>query len=321
MKSLFTAGLMLACATAFAQTHDTVFTADHNPFIRYKYIGDPAAMVYNNEVWLYGGHDVCPAPQAYYKIDEWCVFSSKDLKTWNEYPVPLHATDFKWAKGEAWASQVIERNGKFYWYVAVEHATIPGKAIGVAVSDSPAGPFKDARSSALITNDMTTSRTNISWDDIDPTVWIDDDGQAYIIWGNTQCYMAKLKENMIELDSDIMFIDLPQFTEAPWIHKYKNTYYLSYASEFPEKLRYATAPTINGPWTYRGILNEVAGNSNTNHQSIINFKGKWYMIYHNGCADVNGCGYRRAVNIDRLFYNKDGSVKRIIMTTEGIWNN
>ena len=86
---------------------------------------------------------------------------------------------------------------------------------------------------------MTTEYTSIGWDDIDPTVFIDDDGQAYIFWGNTQCYYAKLKPNMIELDGPIIPINLPRYTEAPWIHKRGDWYYLSYASEFPEKICYA----------------------------------------------------------------------------------
>jgi len=111
-------------------------------------------------------------------MNDWCVFSSDDLKTWTEHSTPLKYTDFEWAKGDAWASKVIERNGKFYWYVAVNHATIPGQSIGVAVSDSPTGPFKDTKGSAIITNNLTTKYTNIDWDDIDPTVMIDDEGQA-----------------------------------------------------------------------------------------------------------------------------------------------
>ena len=178
-----------------AAQKDTTFVATQNPVVSYKYLGDPAALVHDGTVYIYAGHDECPAPQQYYLMNEWCIFSTKDMKTFTEHAYTLKATDLKWAKGEAWASQVIERNGKFYWYVTVEHATIPGKSIGVAVSDSPIGPFKDARGSALITNDMTTQYTSIAWDDIDPTVFIDDDGQAYLFWGNTQCYYAKLKDN------------------------------------------------------------------------------------------------------------------------------
>ncbi len=311
--------LSFSAVDALAADKDTTFVATGNPIVNYKYIGDPAAMVYDGKVYVYGGHDDCPPPEEHYQIDEWCVFSTPDLKTWTEHPVPLHAKDFKWAKGEAWASQVIERNGKFYWYVTVEHATIPGKSIGVAVSDSPLGPFVDARGTALVTNDMTTERSKSFWDDIDPTVFIDGDGQAYLCWGNNQCYYAKLKENMIELDGPIIPIDLPRYTEAPWLHKRGDWYYLSYASEFPEKLCYAMSRNINGPWEYKGILNELAGNCNTNHQAIIEFGGEWYIIYHNGSVNPNGGSFRRTINIDRIYYNEDGTMKRVQMTTEGIY--
>ncbi|WKL45508.1 glycoside hydrolase family 43 protein [Flavobacterium sp. ZE23DGlu08] len=289
----------------------------NNPAIKDKYTGDPAALVYKDKVYLYAGHDEAPNDFNFYKMNEWLVYSSSDMVNWQEHPVPLKVTDFTWAKSDAWAAQVIERNGKFYWYVTVEHGTIPGKSIGVAVADSPTGPFKDALGKAIITNDMTT-KTNISWDDIDPTVMIDNDGQAYLFWGNTVCHYAKLKANMVELDGPIQTISLPNFTEAPWIHKKKDWYYLSYAYQFPEKIAYAMSKSINGPWEYKGILNEIAGNSNTNHQSIIEFKGKDYFIYHNGATQPNGGSFRRSVCIDRLYYNEDGTLKRVIMTTEGI---
>ncbi|MFV8365738.1 glycoside hydrolase family 43 protein [Flavobacterium sp. XS1P27] len=289
----------------------------NNPAIKGKYTGDPAALVYKDKVYLYAGHDEAPNDFNFYKMNEWLVYSSSDMVNWQEHPVPLKVTDFAWAKSDAWAAQVIERDGKFYWYVTVEHGTIPGKSIGVAVSDSPTGPFKDALGKAIITNDMTT-KTSISWDDIDPTVMIDDDGQAYLFWGNTVCHYAKLKANMVELDGPIQTISLPNFTEAPWIHKKKDWYYLSYAYQFPEKIAYAMSKSINGPWEYKGILNEIAGNSNTNHQSIIEFKGKDYFIYHNGATQTNGGSFRRSVCIDRLYYNEDGTLKRVIMTTEGI---
>jgi beta-xylosidase len=292
-------------------------TVINNPVIKDKYSGDPAALVYKDKVYLYAGHDEAPNDFNFYKMNEWLVYSSSDMMNWQEHPVPLKVTDFTWATSDAWAAQVIERNGKFYWYVTVSHGTINGKAIGVAVSDSPTGPFKDALGKALITNEMTT-QTKIDWDDIDPTVMIDDDGQAYLFWGNSVCHYAKLKANMVELDGPIQTIDLPNFTEAPWIHKKKDWYYLSYAYQFPEKIAYAMSKSINGPWEFKGILNELAGNSNTNHQAIIEFKGKDYFIYHNGATQPNGGSFRRSVCIDRLFYNEDGTMKRIIMTTEGI---
>jgi beta-xylosidase len=287
-----------------------------NPIIIDKYTADPAALVFNDTVFLYAGHDECPPERNFYEMHEWLIYSSTDMVEWTErasFPVKT----FKWASDDAWAAQVIERNSKFYWYITASHKSIPGKAIGVAVADHPTGPFKDARGSALITNDMTT-QTSISWDDIDPTVFIDDDGQAYLFWGNTVLKYAKLKENMIELDGEIKTINLPIFTEAPWIHKKGDWYYLSYAYQFPEKTAYAMSKSIIGPWKFKGILNEVAGNSNTNHQSIIDYKGKSYFIYHNGSIPTKGGSFRRSVCIDYLNYNEDGTLKRVIMTTEGV---
>lgn len=326
MKNTIRVLTLLAFASSFKTVaqNNTLASANgekslviNNPIIKNKYTGDPAALVYKDKVYLYAGHDEAPNDFNFYKMSEWLVYSSSDMVHWQEHPVPLKVSDFTWAKSDAWAAQVIERNGKFYWYVTVEHGTIPGKSIGVAVSDSPTGSFKDALGKALITNDMTT-QTNISWDDIDPTVMIDDDGQAYLFWGNTVCHYAKLKANMTELDGPIQTIPLPNYTEAPWIHKHNNWYYLSYAYQFPEKIAYAMSKSINGPWEYKGILNELAGNSNTNHQAIIDFKGKSYFIYHNGSIQPHGGSFRRSVCVDRLYYNKDGTMKRVIMTTEGI---
>ena len=296
---------------------DTTFHANGNPIIRHEFTTDPAALVYKNKVYLFTGHDEAPAKVNGYRMHNWLCFSSADMVNWTEHPSPLNVKDFAWAKGDAWAGQVIERDGKFYWYVAVEHASIHGKAIGVAVADRPEGPYKDAKGSALITNDMTTA-THISWDDIDPTVFIDDDGQAYLIWGNTACYYAKLKKNMTELDGPIKTISLPHYTEAPWIHKRNGWYYLSYSYEFPEKTAYAMSRSIEGPWQYKGILNEIAGNSNTNHHAIIRFKGKWYFVYHNGALTPDAGSFHRSVCIDYLYYNPDGTIKRIIMTSEGV---
>ncbi|GLB48316.1 glycoside hydrolase family 43 protein [Neptunitalea lumnitzerae] len=331
MKNLVTysvVAVMLSscCNTTQEQTdkvlvehqNDTTPKEINNPIIKDKFTADPAAYVYNDTVYLYAGHDEAPNDFHFYRMNEWLVYSSTNMVDWTEHPVPLKPSDFSWSKGDAWAAQVIERNGKFYWYVTVEHNDEhPGKAIGVAVADTPVGPFKDALGKALITNDMTL-QTDISWDDIDPSVIIDDDGQAYLFWGNTVCHYAKLKENMVELDGPIETIDLPQFTEAPWIHKKGDWYYLSYASEFPEKIKYAMSKSVTGPWEYKGILNELAGNSNTNHQSIITYKGNDYFIYHTGGIQPNGGSFRRSVCIDRLYYNQDGSMKRVIMTSEGI---
>lgn len=297
------------------------FSHAGNPVITDIFTADPAPLVYSDTVYLYAGQDEA-RPNEGYRMHRWLCYSSKDIKTWTAHGSPLAPKDFAWAKGDAWASQVIERNGKFYWYATVEHdKSHPGKAIGVAVSDSPTGPFKDARGSALVTNEMTKA-TTISWDDIDPTVFIDGD-QAWLFWGNQKCYYAKLKSNMTELDGNIQVIPDDQvtaYTEAPWVHKRGDTYYLSYATGFPEKMAYSTASKITGPWAYRGLLAELAGNSNTIHQGIIEFKGVNYFFYHNGGVQHpnSGGSHRRAVCIDYLYYNADGTIKRVIQTTEGL---
>ncbi len=309
--------LQLNTGFLFAQQSSTL-EKNGNPVIKDKYTADPGAFVYKDSVYLYTGHDEAPDGKDGYFMHEWLCYSSADMVNWKEHAIPLTVKDFAWAKDDAWASQVIERNGKFYWYVATEHATVPGKSIGVAVADNPAGPFKDALGKALVTNDMTSPESKMMWDDIDPSVIIDTDGQAYLFWGNRKCYYAKLKENMIEIDGGIKTIDLPNYTEAPWIHKRNGWYYLSYAAWFPEKIVYAMSRSINGPWKYKGILNEVAGNSNTNHQAIIDFKGKSYFVYHNGSLPTAGGSFHRSVCIDYLYYNPDGSIKRIVMTTEGV---
>lgn len=287
-----------------------------NPIITEVHTADPAAMVHDGTVYLYTGHDEAPEKKDGYVMKNWLCFSSTDMVQWTPRGSPMAVSDFKWAKSDAWAGQVIEREGKFYWYVPMSHATIPGFAIGVGVADSPTGPFKDARGSALITNDMTTD-TPISWDDLDPTVFIDDDGQAYLYWGNTKCRYVKLKPNMTEVDGPIHAVELPGFTEAPWLHKHGGLYYLSYAYGFPEKTAYATSEHATGPWTFRGILNELAGNCNTNHQAIVDYKGRSYFIYHNGGTPTGG-SFRRSVCIDSLYYNPDGTIKRIVQTSEGV---
>ena len=327
---------------------DTTFTATSNPFVKYKYLGDPAALVDGNTLYIYAGHDECPPGAMYYEMREWCILSTTDLKTFKEHSYKLKATDFPWAKGEAWAGQVIKKGDKYYWFVTAEHKTVPGKAIGVAVSSSPTGPFVPCEK-ALVTNDMTTGYTDIAWDDIDPTAYVDEDGKAYLIWGNTQLYYAALSEDMTSLDGEIKPISIPGihqpslpassqpsllkknlqpeyqshkdydfYTEAPWIHKKGGIYYLSFSVGFPEKTAYAVSRSIHGPWTYKGILNEIAGHSNTNHHAIFKFGGKWYFLYHNGAINTEGASYRRSLCIDRLYY-KGGEMKRVLMTSEGLW--
>lgn len=290
------------------------FNSSGNPIITHHYTADPAAMVKGDTLWLFAGHDF-EGNQKNYKMKDWLVFSTTDCKTWTEYPVSMKVSDFAWAKsGAAFAAHAVEHNGKYYWYVSTNWS-----GIGVAVADRPEGPYKDALGKPLLTNKDCFASTH-SWACIDPAIFIDDDGTPWIFWGNRHCYYAKLKQNMIEIDGDVKQVNFDNFdfTEAPWIHKYNGKYYLSYASGFPEKIAYAMADKIEGPYEYKGILNEIAGNSNTNHQAIVEFKNNWYFIYHNGAIQTDGSSYSRSICIDKLFHNPDGTIKRINMTSEGV---
>jgi arabinoxylan arabinofuranohydrolase len=290
------------------------FTSSANPIITHEYTADPGALVKGDTLWLFAGHDSTGAQKGY-KMKDWLVFSTTDLKTWTQYPASLKITDFAWAKsGDAYAGHVVERNGKYYWYISTNWT-----GIGVAVADRPQGPYRDALGKPLLTNKDCFASTH-SWACIDPAVFIDDDGQAWLFWGNGQCYYAKLKDNMIEIDGEIKKIDFKdfQFTEAPWVHKHNGKYFLSYATGFPERIAYAMADRIEGPYVYQGILNEIAGNSNTNHQAIVEFKGNPYFIYHNGALQHDGGSYSRSICIDRLYYKADGTLERVKMTSEGV---
>lgn len=291
-----------------------------NPIITNIFTADPAALVHKNTVYLYVGHDTASVDAKTYQMPDWYVFSSEDMVNWKDHGPRLTTKDFAWASYAANAAQCVERNGKFYWYISIIHKADEnskgGVAIGVAVGDSPIGPFKDAIGKALITNDMTTDMRH-SWDDLDPTVLIDDDGQAYLFWGNGSCKWVKLKENMIEIDGPIHTFKPQNYTEAPWIYKRDGLYYLVYAANFPETIEYCTAENIEGPWTYRGLIQDQSPNSTTTHPAIIDFRGKTYYFYHNGVLPTGG-SYRRSVCAEELRYNPDGTIQKVIQTNEGV---
>jgi beta-xylosidase len=286
-----------------------------NPLFAPLYTADPAVLVDGGRVYLFTGRDEALPDGKDFVMHEWRVFSSCDMVNWQDHGVPVKVKDFAWSKGRAWASDVVKRHGKYWFYSTVEHATVPGFAVGVAVSDSPTGPFVDARGSALITNDMTT-QTDIAWDDIDPTVFVDDDGQAWLYWGNTVLKAVKLKANMTELDGPIQVVKAEHFTEAAYLHKRKGTYYLSYSQHFPEETAYMTGPSPLGPWTPRGVIMAKNLKTPTIHQAIFDFNGKSYIAYHN--AELPGGGeYRRSVAIEEFEYRADGTIPFIPQTKAG----
>jgi hypothetical protein len=292
-----------------------------NPIIKHMFSSDPAPLVYHDTLFLYTGHDTASVNAPNYQLSDWHVFSTTNMVSWKDHGAVLSPKTFSWANKDACAAQCVYRNGKFYWYVAIGHKNDEnsegGISIGVAVSDRPDGPFKDAIGKALIVNEMTTDMKH-GWDDLDPTVFIDDDGQAYLYWGNQSCKYAKLKGNMVELDGPITVIPLPQnYTEGPWLYKRNSLYYLVYAAKFPETIEYCTATSPTGPWKYRGIIEDLVPNSTTTHPGIIDYKGRTYFFYHNGALPTGG-NYRRSVCVDYMYYNPDGTIQKVVQTTKGV---
>lgn len=314
MQQFYRTTLALAMTAALSACA-SLPTPNGNPIVKDMFTADPAALVDRGRVYLYVGKDEAPPEGKDYVMNEWRVYSSCDMRNWTDHGSPLKFSSFAWAGRDAWAGDIAKRDGKYYFYSTVDHKTIPGKAIGVAVSDSPAGPFVDARGTALISNDMTR-HTDIMWDDIDPGVFVDDDGQAYIYWGNTVLKYAKLKPNMIELDGPIHTIKADAFTEAPYVHKRGGTYYLSYSRHFPEETVYMSGPGPTGPWTFGGVIMEKNSNVKTIHQAIVEFNGKTYIFYHNGKLPGGG-EFRRSVAVEELNYKPDGSIAFVPQTDAG----
>ena len=317
-----------------------------NPFVQTWYTSDPAPMVHGDKIYVYTGHDEDGAD--FFWMQEWRIYSSEDMVNWTDHGSPLALESFSWADDRAWASQCIERNGKFYWYICAHSRLSGGMAIGVAVSDTPVGPFRDAIGKPLYENG--------SWDHIDPTVFIDDDGQAYIYWGNPRIYYGKLNEDMISFNGEVKQMEMTEegfgspgpdkrergkqykdtYTEGPWIMpkpvmqqapakgKAKKAdatggYYLLYAAGgVPEHIAYSEAPTPLGPWTYRGTIMPQGGtDSFTNHCGYIRFKGHDYFFYHTGHLPGGG-GFGRSVAVEEFQFNSDGTFPTIRPTRQGV---
>mgnify|MGYP000170988990 CR=1 FL=1 len=307
---------LLLGATALSAVAEEAATRG-NPIIRELFTADPAALVHDDTLYIYTGHDVQEEGAEGFKMEDWYCFSTKDMLDYRNHGALLSVDDFEWARGDAFASHVTERDGKFYWYVSIRHKDVrvhEGFAIGVAVSDHPTGPFKDALGKALIT-DKTPNSVVLN---IDPAVYVDDDGQAYLFWGSWNAgRWVKLKSNMMELDGEVQELKAHNFFEAPFIHKKDDTYYLTYAAHYPSTTEYSTSKSVTGPWEYRGVIHDKLAKSETNHQAIVEFKGNWYFIYHN--AQLPGGGvYRRSVCVDRLEYNEDGTIRKVQRTDTSV---
>lgn len=300
-------------------TLSPVTASADNPIVRHIYTADPAPLVYNGRVYLYTGHD--EDGSTWFTMREWRVWSSADMVNWTDHGSPLSLSTFSWASQDAWAGQAVHRNGKFYWYVPVVNRSTGRMAIGVAVADSPTGPFRDALGHPLVENG-----------EIDPTVFIDDDGQAYLYWGNPNLWYVRLNSDMVSYSGGVNRIPLTTagfgtrtgdanrptlYEEGPWVYKRNGVYYNVFAARCcSEFIAYSTAPTPTGPWTYRGTVMPTQGSSFTNHPGIVDFKGGSYFFYHNGALPGGG-GFTRSVAVEKFSYNGDGSIPTINMTTGG----
>lgn len=285
-----------------------------NPIIRHRYTADPTALAVGDTLWLYTGHDEAPVGTCDYAMHDWRCFSSKDLRHWTEHPVPLKATDFGWSAGGAFATKIFPYRGRFYWFVSTRHKD--GTAIGLAVSERPEGPFRDAIGKPLVTLDMLPAARNEKAN-LDPTVLLDPNGRPWLYWGNGLCYFARLTADLSAVEGDIRTVALPGFEEGSHLHERNGRYYLSYGYGMPEKIAYAMSGGIEGPWIFQGILNEVAGNCETNRPCILDFNGHHCFFYHNGALKGGG-SHRRSVCLDALHYNDDGTMRRVVMTSEGM---
>ncbi|MGN0854978.1 MAG: family 43 glycosylhydrolase [Kiritimatiellia bacterium] len=322
----------------FAKPGETMRSDGTNPIIKTRFTADPAGVVVGDYFYLFMGHD---DPSAHgYRMFDWTMARTKDMKNWEDFgPVMSVRETFPWARPDgAWASHAIEHKGKWYWYVAVFDKKTRKSCVAVAVADKPEGPWTDPNGKPLVIGDGF----------IDPAVFVDDDGSAWLFWGNCGgdpgCWYGKLKESMTELDGgyrpvpglmDEKAFGKPlvktrgagvrrparantNFEEAPWVYRLGDTYYLEYAAGgVPENWSYSTAKSIHGPWTYRGKIMDNAGGTGTIHGGSVLFKGQWYMVYHDGRLP-GGADCRRSVRIEPYTRNPDGSIPFIKPTWKGV---
>ena len=287
-----------------------------NPFIRHMYTADPSAHVWKDgRLYVYASHDIAP-PHGCDLMDRYHVFSTDDMVHWTDHGEILNSAQVSWGRKEGgfmWAPDCAYKNGTYYFYFPHPSGTDWNDSwkIGVATSRKPAEGFK--------------VKGYIKGMDplIDPCVFVDDDGQAYIYnGGGGLCKGGKLKDNMMELDGPMQVMEgLEDFHEATWIHKYNGKYYLSYSDNHDEgwndgvkgdnRMRYAVSDSPLGPWESKGIYMEPT-DSYTNHGSIVEFKGQWYAFYHNSA--LSNHDWLRSICVDKLYHNPDGTIKLVKQT-------
>ncbi len=253
---------------------------------------DPSAHVWDGKMWIYPSHDI--AGSEFWDMVDWHCFSSADLVNWTDHGVIFSLDDISWAEKWAWAPDCMKRNDRYYFYFTADDQ------IGVAVSDSPAGPFKDALGKPLIERNESGTRV------MDPAIFIDDDEQAYLYFGQNELRVVRLNEDMVTRNGDIVKLEAENFHEGIWVHKIDSIYYLTYPSYKGDKvanlLEYSIGKSPYGPFEYKGVI--MDNRSRNIHHSIVKFNDQWYIFYH-----VQGPSpYERRVCMSRLYYNTDGTI-------------
>ena len=293
-----------------------------NPFVMDKFTADPSARVFGDRVYVYPSHDI-PCTEGRGRVGWFCmedyhVYSSANLTDWTDHGMIVHQNKVPWVKPESysmWAPDCIERNGKYYFYFPTTPKDTStygrGFTIGVAVADKPEGPYSPE----------PTPIKGVKG--IDPNVFIDKDGQAYLYWSQQNIYVAKLKENMLELASDpVILQDLPTkgLKEGPYMIERNGKYYLTYphVENKVERIEYAIGDNPFGPFKVAGvIMDESPTGCWTNHHSLLQFKNQWYFFYHHNDLSPQ-FDKNRSIRVDSLSFNTDGTIKKVIPTLRGV---
>lgn len=318
MKKLLTSAAVLIFA-ACSQSPDEVILTGTNPIITGQFTADPTARVFEGKIYMYPSHDIPSVithhdGSAWFSMPDYHVFSSEDLASWTDHGVILRQEDVPWGKPDAyamWAPDCVQKDGKYYFYFPDAPAAGWGFGIGVAVADNPEGPF---------TPQQKPIEGVVG---IDPCVMIDDDGKAYIYWSGMGLRGCRLADNMLELEGEQVRLDelLPEgFKEGPFAFKHNGRYYLTYpwVRKDTEALAYAMSDNPLGPFEYKGIImKESPTGCWTNHHSLVEYKGEWYLFYHHNDYSPH-FDKNRSARIDRVFFNEDGTIQEVVPTHRGV---
>ena len=306
----FLSALLLSMAGGIASAQ--------NPIINTQFTADPTARVFNGKIYVYPSHDIISPVEPerkWFCMEDYHVYSSEDLVEWTDHGMILSQDDVPWVKPKSysmWAPDCVEKDGRYYFYFPSTPTSGRGFGIGVAIGNSPEGPFRP----------MWRPIEGVFG--IDPGILIDDDGQAYMYWGGVQ--QAKLKDNMMELATKPEFVnDLPKkgLKEGPFPFKRNGKYYLTFpwAKDSTEVLAYCMADKPLGPWEFKGVfMDESPTGCWTNHHSIVEYKGQWYIFYHHNDYSPE-FDKNRSARIDTIGFNPDGTIKKVIPTLRGVGNS